>query len=218
MPSKTLHPSRTEPNSFEIPCDNTHIATFAHAIPLFRVIGEALNMYIIVEYQDNVWFIDKHAAHERILFDKLRNGEYSPMSEALITPVICRLGHTDVSLLLENADFLDKLGFSIESFGEDALAVRYIPAEIDIGDTESVLSEMCSGLCNSGTTEPVGLDAIFKLIACKAAIKAGRSSDSRELESLATKVLAGEVSFCPHGRPVAFEITKQTLDKGFKRL
>jgi DNA mismatch repair protein MutL len=183
--------------------DNAQIGSFAHAVPNSDL---------------NVWFIDKHAAHERLLFDKLRSGEHVPMSEALIMPVICRLGHAEASLLLENSEFLDNLGFSIESFGEDALAVRYIPAEIDIGDTESVLSDMCSGLNHGGTAEPAGRDNIFKIIACKAAIKAGRSSDSRELEALAAKVISGEVSHCPHGRPVAFEITKMTLDKGFKRI
>jgi DNA mismatch repair protein MutL len=140
------------------------------------------------------------------------------MSESLITPVICRLGHANVSLLLENSELLDKLGFSIECFGEDALAVRYIPADIDIGDTEAVLSDISSELNNSGTPDPAGHDGIFKTIACKAAIKAGRSSGVRELETLAAKVISGEVSYCPHGRPVVYKVTKLTLDKGFKRI
>jgi len=184
-----------------------------------RTIGEALNVYIIVEYQDSVWFIDKHAAHERIHFDALKNSEYKPMSESLLTPVICRVGFEDASLLLENAEFLESLGFSVESFGEDSIAVRHIPADIDISDTESVLSELCPQLRHrGGIAEPTACDEIFKAIACKAAIKAGRSSERRELESLAEKVMSGEVSHCPHGRPVAFEITKTTLDKGFGRL
>ena len=185
--------------------------------PSIRVIGEALNVYIIIEYQDSIWFVDKHAVHERIHFDALKSGSFESMSEALITPVICRLGHEDTSLLLENVSFLDRLGFSIESFGEDAVAIRYIPAEIDISDTESVLAEICLKLKQSGIAEPVRHDSIFKTIACKAAIKAGRSSGIRELEALAIRVMSGEVSHCPHGRPVAFEITKSTLDKGFGR-
>ena len=184
----------------------------------YRLIGETLNVYIIVEYQDSVWFIDKHAAHERIHFDTLKSGYFESMSEALITPVICRLGHEDVSLLLEQSSFLDDLGFSIESFGEDTVAIRHIPAEIDIDDTESVLSDICSKLKHGGAADSTQRDNIYKTIACKAAIKAGRSSGIRELESLAAKVMSGEVSHCPHGRPVAYEITKSTLDKGFGRI
>ena len=182
-----------------------------------RIIGEALNVYIIIESDNSVWFIDKHAAHERILFDALRSGDYKPMSEALITPVICRLGHEDATLLLENSDFTESLGFTVESFGDDSVAVRHIPADIDIGDAESVLSDLCSQLRYSGVTDTAGRDAVFKTIACKAAIKAGKSSEKRELETLVNRVMSGEVSQCPHGRPVAFELTKYALDKGFGR-
>jgi len=184
----------------------------------FRVIGEALNVYIIVEFQESVWFIDKHAAHERLHFDALRNGNYEPMSESLITPVICYLGHEDASTLLENAAFLEVMGFTVESFGVESVAVRHIPADIDIGDTESVLSDICVQLKHSGAAEPAERDNIFKTIACKAAIKAGRASGLQELEALAAKVISGKVSQCPHGRPVAFEVTKATLDKGFGRI
>jgi len=184
----------------------------------FRVIGEALSMYIIVEFQDSIWFIDKHAVHERLHFDALRNGHYEPMSESLIVPVICHLGLEDTSTLLENAAFLEVLGFTVESFGSESVAVRHIPADIDIGDTESVLSDISVQLKHSGAAEPAERDNVFKAIACKAAIKAGRSSGRQELEALAARVMSGEVSQCPHGRPVAFEITKSTLDKGFGRI
>jgi len=184
----------------------------------FRVIGEALNVYIVVEHHGSVWFIDKHAAHERLHFDALTSDAYEPMSESLLTPVICRVGHEDASVLLENSDFLETLGFTVESFGEDAVAVRHIPSEIDVSDTESVLSDLCAQLNQSGIAEPAQRDKIYKTVACKAAIKAGRSSDFSELEFLASKVMSGEVSQCPHGRPVIFEIAKSTLDKGFGRI
>ena len=186
--------------------------------PKIRVIGEALNVYIITEYMESVWFIDKHAAHERIHYDALRSGDHEPMSEALITPVICRIGHDDASLLLENTGFLENLGFSVESFGEDSVAIRNIPADIDISDTESVLSDLCSQLKHGGAAEPAQQDKIFKTIACKAAIKAGRASGRAELEALAERVMSGEISHCPHGRNVAFEVSKVTLDKGFGRI
>ena len=185
--------------------------------PSPRVIGEAFKSYIIAQYNDSVWFIDKHAAHERLHFNALKNEGFEPMSQALITPVICKHGLEDVDILLENSKFLDSLGFAVESFGEDAVAVRRIPSEIDIGDTEAVLSEICALMKLGGTAEAARHDDIFKTIACKAAVKAGHSSDIRELESLAKKVFSGEASHCPHGRPVFFEVSKAELEKRFKR-
>ena len=183
----------------------------------FRVIGEALGTYIIVEYRESMWLIDKHAAHERMHFNALRSGEYEPMSQALIVPVVCRHGHEGAALLLESSDLLDRLGFTVESLGDDAVAVRRIPAEIEISDVEPALSEICAQLGRGGKVEPTQQDSIYRTIACKAAIKAGKSSEKRELEALTLRVLSGELAQCPHGRPVAFEITKATLDKGFKR-
>jgi len=183
----------------------------------FRVIGEVLKSYIIAEYQDGVWFIDKHAAHERIHFDALKSDGFTPMSQALITPIVCRHGSEDVSLLLENEKLLDKLGFTVEGFGEDSVAVRRIPSDIDFDDVEPVLSQICTQLRLGGTAEPARRDDIFRTIACKAAIKAGKSSGIHEMETLAARVLSGEVSHCPHGRPVAFELTKSALEKGFSR-
>jgi DNA mismatch repair protein MutL len=183
-----------------------------------RIIGEALNVYIVIERENSVWFIDKHAVHERILFDALKSGNYKPMSESLITPVICRLGHEEATLLLENAKFLESLGFAVESFGEDSVAVRHIPADIYVSDTEAVLSDLCPQLRHSGVAETAGRDSIYKTIACKAAIKAGKSSEKRELEALVDRVMSGEISQCPHGRPVAFELTKHALDKSFGRV
>jgi len=140
------------------------------------------------------------------------------MSEALITPVICRIGHEETTLLLENSEFLESLGFTVESFGEDSIAVRHIPADIDIGDTEAVLSDLCPQLRHSGVAEAAGIDNILKTIACKAAIKAGKSSEKRELETLVARVMSGEISRCPHDRPVAFELTKSEIDKRFGRV
>ncbi|MDR2590483.1 MAG: DNA mismatch repair endonuclease MutL [Oscillospiraceae bacterium] len=184
----------------------------------FRIIGEAFNVYIIVEYQNIVFFIDKHAAHERIHYDALRSGTHIPMSETLLTPIICHFGNEDTTLLLENTEILDFLGFSAESFGEDSIAIRHIPADINIADTEVLLSEICTLFKLGGTNEQANKDKIYKSMACKAAIKAGCLSNIKELEALTERVLSGEVTHCPHGRPVFYEITKTTLDKGFGRM
>jgi DNA mismatch repair protein MutL len=140
------------------------------------------------------------------------------MSQSLITPVICRHGYEDTALLLENEGLLDSLGFTVESFGDDAVAVRRIPAEIDIDGAEPALSEILGALKRGTEPVPARLDSIYKTVACKAAIKAGRSSAPRELEELAGKVMSGQVRRCPHGRPVAFELTKPALDKSFGRI
>lgn len=182
-----------------------------------RLIGEVLKTYIITEYEGSVWFIDKHAAHERIHFNALRSGDYEPMSQTLIAPIVCRPGYEGAALLLENIETIDKLGFEIESFGEDAIAVRRIPEDIEISDAEPVLSEICSKLTLGCAPDPDCRDELYRAVACKAAIKAGKASDRRELEALAARVLSGEITHCPHGRPVAFELTKAALDKSFKR-
>jgi len=216
--SPNLNFSNQQISDNNIPDNISHFSKSGSLSDSFRVIGETLNVYIIVEYNGSVWFIDKHAAHERIHFDALRGGAYEPMSESLLAPVVCRVGHEEASVLLENASFLESLGFTVESFGEDSVAVRHIPSEIDVNDTESVLSDLCVQLKQRGAAEPDQRDKIYKIIACKAAIKAGRSSNLSELEILANKVMSGEVSQCPHGRPVIFELTKSTLDKGFGRI
>ena len=182
------------------------------------VIGEAMQTYVLAEYRGSLWLIDKHAAHERIHFDALSGGSFEPMAQALIEPIICRHGFEDAQLLLENAALLDELGFTVDRMGEGVVAVRRIPSDIDLGDAEPALSEICAHLAHGSETGPSRLDSIFRTIACKAAIKAGKSSDKRELEVLARRVLSGEVSRCPHGRPIAVEFTKESLDRRFRRI
>ena len=183
----------------------------------FRVIGEAQKLYIIIEKDENIWLIDKHAAHERIHYNALKSGEYSPMSEELIVPVICSVGCEQAAALTDNADILDLLGFTAERFGEDTVAVRHIPSDIDISDTESVLSELCQALMTGGGREPSMLDNIYKTLACKAAIKAGSNTSIQEMDALAARVVSGEITHCPHGRPITYVLTKTMLEKGFGR-
>jgi len=184
----------------------------------FHIIGEAFCVYIIVEFQDSVWFIDKHAVHERIHFDTLKSGNYQPMSETLLTPVICSVGHEDAALLQEHTEFLSSMGFTVESFGDDSVAVRHIPADIDISDVEFVLYQMCLKLAQGDTSDPLTLDDLYRIIACKAAIKAGSSSEEKELEELVKKVVTGEITHCPHGRPVFYIVPKTTLEKNIGRV
>jgi DNA mismatch repair protein MutL len=191
------------------------MASFTRA-PGYRVVGEALGTYIIVEIGGALWLIDKHAAHERVHFDRLREEGYRPMMQSLIEPVVISPGDAEAELLLDNAEMLEALGFSAEPFGGGRVAVRRIPTDIDLGDVEGALSEICEELSRGGDTSR-RRDAILASVACKAAIKAGRDSGERELYELAGRVVSGEVRHCPHGRPVATELTKAFIDRSFKR-
>ena len=183
-----------------------------------RLIGEALETYIIVESGDSLWLIDKHAAHERICFDRLRSQQRETMVEQLLTPVIFSPGPEDAALLAENASVFETFGISLELLGDSSVAVRSIPSYIDALDVESLLGESCAALRSGGTADPSRRrDEILHSVACKAAIKAGKRSEPEELSELAERVLSGEVRYCPHGRPVAVELTRSALDRTFKR-
>lgn len=186
--------------------------------PEARLIGEALGTYIIVERGESLWLIDKHAAHERICFDRLKARQGETMSEMLLVPVVFSPGAEDTELLLENAELLESFGITVERFGEGSVAVRALPSYIDEQDVESLLGEAAASLRSGGAGDITKhRDDILHTVACKAAIKAGRRSEPKELVELSQRVLSGEVRYCPHGRPVAVELTKYALDRSFKR-
>ena len=183
-----------------------------------RLVGEALDTYIIVESGDSLWLIDKHAAHERICFDRLRAQQSETMVEQLLVPVIFSPGPEDAAILTENAGVFETFGLTLEPLGDSAVAVRQIPSYIDASDVEALLGEACAALRSGGSADiSHRRDEILHSVACKAAIKAGRRSEPEELSLIAERVLSGEVRYCPHGRPVAVELTKTALDKAFKR-
>ncbi|HHU21938.1 MAG TPA: DNA mismatch repair endonuclease MutL [Clostridiales bacterium] len=184
----------------------------------FRIVGEVLNTYIIVEQGDALTLIDKHAAHERIIFDSLKAQPGELMSQGLILPATFSPGAEDMELLFENGELLAQLGFEIEPYGEDTVVIRAVPADTD-GDPVPTLEEILEKLRAGRAGDASGLrDRLLQTIACKAAIKAGRRSEPAELESLAGRVMSGEVKYCPHGRPVAVTLTRKELDREFKRI
>ena len=140
------------------------------------------------------------------------------MTQLLLTPVVCSLGHVETELLMENQALLTTFGFDVDRLGENAVAVRQIPSEIELSDVSPVLAELCEKLATGQKADTQGIrDELMHSIACKAAIKAGKRSERSELDALVRRVLSGEIRFCPHGRPVAIELTKSFLDKNFKR-
>jgi len=188
------------------------------AEPTVRVVGEALGTYILVEQGDDLLFIDKHAAHERILFDQLRARDYTPMAQILLTPITADLGAEMTAILLDHAEQLAVFGFEIEQFGAGTVVLRQVPADIDLDDMESFLADIAAGLRLGKSPNMDALrDEVIHTMACKAAIKAGRQSDLMDLHTLAKRVLSGEAQYCPHGRPVSLRLTRAELDKQVRR-
>lgn len=185
----------------------------------YRVVGEILDTYIIVEQDRQVLLIDKHAAHERILFEKLRKSGEPIMSQLLLEPILCRPEREEAAILLENADLLNECGFEVSDYGDGTLAVRRIPAELDAADAESALNQLASDLRSGKRAEPTALrDTMLHTVACKAAIKGGRHTDAREREELVKQVLSDpSLKYCPHGRPIVAVLTASQLERSFKR-
>lgn len=183
----------------------------------WRIAGEVLHTYIVCESEDGcVWLIDKHAAHERVNFDRLQASLEPPMRQTLLQPIAAELGREDGALLLENLPLLEQFGFACEDFGDGAILVREVPADINAEDTVPTLEEFAEKL-RTGRSPAERREGLLHTMACKAAIKGGWTSDPAELRVLVDKVQSGQVRFCPHGRPVAVKLTKYELEKMFKR-
>ena len=183
----------------------------------WRIAGEILHTYIVCESEEGcVWLIDKHAAHERMNFDRLKAAQEPPMRQTLLQPVAAELGREDAALLLENLETLEQLGFSCEDFGDGTILVREVPADMDAADTAATLEELAEKL-RTGRSPAEKREGLLHTMACKAAIKGGWTSDPAELRVLVDKVQSGEVKYCPHGRPVAVKLTRYELEKMFKR-
>lgn len=184
----------------------------------WRFAGEVLHTYIIAEDGDDVWLIDKHAAHERINFDRLKANPEPVMRQQLLAPLAVELPGEQYAVLLENLPLLEEFGFEAEDFGSGCIMVRAIPSDIDTGLVRETLEMLADRLLTAGTADPsAARDAMLHTMACKSAIKGGWTSDPAELKALIEKVQSGAVQFCPHGRPVKVKLTKYEIEKMFKR-
>ena len=189
------------------------------ALPDYKLLGEALKLYILVETGGELLLIDKHAAHERMIFDRLKQQERSVMAQTLLESVTLRLGEEERELLEENGELLGELGFEIEAYGEDDYILRAVPADMEPSDARAAVEEILEKLKTGKAPDPkAARDEILHTVACKAAIKAGYITDRQELERIVRAVLSGQVKYCPHGRPVSAVLTRRDLDKLFKRI
>ena len=186
----------------------------------WRMVGELYNSYIIVEQGDEAFLIDKHAAHERILFEKLKANQEKISSQSLLQPVPVRLSAAACAELLSNRDMLEELGFEIDEFGENTLLLRQIPMDLTPDLAAESLDTIAADLMNGRREKKDTVrDEVLHTVACKAAIKAGWKNDEAELLAVAKAVMAREdLKYCPHGRPICITLSKKQLEKQFKRI
>jgi len=185
----------------------------------WRMVGELYNSYIIVEQGEEAFLIDKHAAHERILFEKLKANQENISSQSLLQPIPVRLSPSACAELLSNKELLDELGFEIDEFGENTVLLRQIPMdlspELAAESVETLAADLLAGRRESKDTVR---DELLHTVACKAAIKAGWKNDEKELLAVVKEVMSREeLKYCPHGRPICVTLSKKQLEKQFKR-
>ena len=185
----------------------------------WRVVGELYRTYIIVEQGEEAYLIDKHAAHERILFEKLKANQEAISSQSLLAPVPCRLSPESIAIVLSEDKLLQELGFELEAFGDNTILVRRIPMDLGIDQITDTLDELAANLLNGRREKTTDVrDEVLHTVACKAAIKAGWKTDSKELHALVQTVMSRqELKYCPHGRPICITLSKKQLEKQFKR-
>ena len=179
----------------------------------------AERFHILLEQGDKMLLIDKHAAHERILFDKMRLNEKPLMPQELLEPQPFNTDPDGAALLEANAALLARLGFELDAFGDTAFLIRAVPAQLDAASAVPLLEELLEKLREGRSLSSSDVwERLAATVACKAAIKGGWVTEREELLALAEKVLAGEVTHCPHGRPVMTVFTRAELDKRFGRI
>ncbi len=186
----------------------------------FKIIGEAFKTYIFAECDGKLVIIDKHAAHERMIYNELKNSTDGIFMQQLLVPVTVTLSKEEFDVVQNNIETLEKAGFSVEVFGTGSVIVRECPSVIDAADVANLIEETATYLLqNRNDLISEKLDWIFHSSACRAAIKAGDKTDRYELQKFTEKLLMDdEIRFCPHGRPVLAELTRRELEKFFGRI
>ena len=183
-------------------------------------VGEIFKTYIVTQRDQELCLIDKHAAHERILFEKLAQSYGNVSSQLLLTPIVVNLSAQEKSAVLENVELLKDAGIELEDFGGTTIVVRAVPADVEEQNAENLLCELAAKLAK-GSRDALSekTEWVLHSIACRAAIKAGDRTNQIELMHLAQDILDGKVPpFCPHGRPVVLKLTKKELEKQFGRM
>lgn len=186
----------------------------------FKYLGEAFKTYIFAEYNGKLAVIDKHAAHERMLYNKLKKDNGSNGSQLMLKPCTVVLSKEEYVAVTENLEMIRSAGFEIDDFGDGSVIVRACPLNLENEDVTQLITEIAGYLTqNKRDILPEQLDWVYHSIACRAAIKAGNKQTDYELIEFTKQLLSDEsVRYCPHGRPVLIELTKYELDKQFGRV
>ena len=216
--------SKSEPAQAHIAEAEPVQAHIQEAIPMpqeapWRLVGELYRSYVLVEQGEDAFLIDKHAAHERILFEKLKANPEAITPQTLLTPIPLQLSSTACGELLANTALLDSLGFEVGALGENAVAMRQIPMDLTPEGAAQALESIATNLL-AGRAESIAdlRDEVLHTVACKAAIKAGWRNDEQELLALVKQVMENdELKYCPHGRPICISLSKKQLERQFKR-
>ncbi len=214
---KTSVSDETEATSAEAP--KKEVASTDGGVS-FKYLGEAFKTYIFAEYNGKLIIIDKHAAHERMLYNKLKKDNGSNGSQMLLRPVSVTLSKEEYTAVCGNLEAFSQAGFEIENFGDGSVIVRACPLNLEKEDITELITEIAGYLIsNKKDILPEKLDWVYHSVACRAAIKGGNKSTDYELIEFTKQLLADEsIRYCPHGRPVLVELTKREIDKQFGRV
>lgn len=191
----------------------------ALAEPEWRVVGEFFKTYIAVEVGEEIYLIDKHAAHERMNFERLKSQDYLPMAQSLMKPVVLNLSPEEMAVLMENLPLFTEFSFQIEEFSPRSVIIREAPYDIMEEDIPDTIHKILLDLQVGDHPDPKDArDHMLHSIACQSAIKAGYHTQEHEHKILAQIVMEERVKHCPHGRPVVASLSKKELEKRFKRI
>ena len=189
------------------------------AVPSFRIVGEAFKTYIFVECEGELLIVDKHAAHERMIYEKLKR-ETEHFSQVLLKPVTITLSKEEYSVIMENLEEFSKAGFSVEDFGFGTVIVRETPMELDSESITEIVCELAAALAsNKIDVRSSKTDWLYHSVACRSAIKAGDATTDYEMKKFIGELLKNpDIKYCPHGRPVMIKMTRNELEKSFGRI
>ena len=221
LPQETIEQPKVEEEqpAIQNPVQQTDFLPETEQVQPLKLVGEVFGTYILTQRGDELCFIDKHAAHERLLYEKLMREKGDTCGQLLLAPVNVQLSANEKNALMQNQELLLQSGIEIEDFGASSVLVRSVPADIPPDDVENLVIELAEKLSmNARNAMSEKTEWVLHSIACRAAVKAGDRNNSAELIHLAQQIMQGEIPpFCPHGRPVILRLTQKELEKQFGR-
>lgn len=183
-----------------------------------KIIGEVFDCFFLFQHENKLILVDKHAAHERIIFENLVSNEFNHLSQVLVSSLVVNFSKIEYDCIINNIEKIKKLGYNIEDFGPGKVLVREIPIYMNKNDIEDSLCQIVEFLLkNKSNIELNDLKSLYSQIACKSAIKSGKLSSTSEIKSLIRSLIKSKIANCPHGRPVYVCIDKNEIYKRFLR-